>query len=110
MALKGNRLVKRDFLSLADLTPDKIAELLELAISLKKKWASGGNAPYLSNKTLAMAFQKPSLRTRVSFDMAMAHLGGRAIYLAPEESLLSRGCSDFGSMGLGAGHQRAIRP
>jgi len=77
--------VKRDFLSLADLTPDKIAELLELAISLKKKWASGGNAPYLANKTLAMAFQKPSLRTRVSFDMAMAHLGGRAIYLAPEE-------------------------
>jgi ornithine carbamoyltransferase len=85
MALKGKRLVKRDFLSLADLTLDKIAELLELAISLKKKWASGGNAPYLANKTLAMAFQKPSLRTRVSFDMAMAHLGGRAIYLAPEE-------------------------
>ena len=77
--------MKKDFLTLADLTPNELTGLLELAISLKKEWASGGNTPYLAGKTLAMAFQKPSLRTRVSFDMAMAHLGGRAIYLAPEE-------------------------
>lgn len=73
------------FLSLADLSADDIQRLLDLAIELKQEWRQGGNRPLLANKTLAMIFQKPSLRTRVSFDMAMLHLGGHALYLSPDE-------------------------
>jgi len=73
------------FLSLADLSADDIQRLLDLAIELKQEWRQGGNRPLLANKALAMIFQKPSLRTRVSFDMAMLHLGGHALYLSPDE-------------------------
>ena len=75
----------RHFLSLADETPETIAALLELARQLKAEWRAGGNAPRLRGKSLALLFQKPSLRTRVSFEMAMVHLGGYALYLAPQE-------------------------
>lgn len=73
------------FLSIADLTPTEIENLLDLALKLKRERAKGGNKPALKGKTLGMIFQKPSLRTRVSFDMAMRHLGGDAIYLSPAE-------------------------
>ena len=73
------------FLSLADETPATIAALLESARQLKAEWRAGGNAPHLRGKSLALLFQKPSLRTRVSFEMAMVHLGGYALYLAPQE-------------------------
>jgi len=73
------------FLSLADLTPAELTDLLRLATELKTEWKAGGNRPLLKNKTLGMIFQKPSLRTRVSFDMAMLHLGGHALYLSPME-------------------------
>lgn len=82
--------MKKDFLSLADLSADRVSSLLELAILLKNEWLRGGNAPRLAGQTLAMIFQKPSLRTRVSFDMAMAHLGGHAIYLSPDEIKLGQ--------------------
>jgi len=59
--------------------------LLDLAGTLKRELAAGGNKPLLAGKVLAMIFQKPSLRTRVSFDMAMRHLGGDALYLSPNE-------------------------
>jgi len=77
--------LKRDFLSLADLTPAEFNEWLHYAIELKREWQAGGNPPLLKNKTLGMIFTKPSLRTRVSFEMAMRHLGGHALYLGPEE-------------------------
>ncbi len=73
------------FLSLADLTADELWNLLDLATSLKSEWKSGGNRPILANKSLALVFQKPSLRTRVSFEMGMVHLGGYALYLSPNE-------------------------
>ena len=75
----------KHFLSLADLTPDELRELLELGMSLKTEWMAGGNKPILAGKSLALVFQKPSLRTRVSFEMGMVHLGGYAFYLGPQE-------------------------
>jgi ornithine carbamoyltransferase len=75
----------KHFISLADLTPEEIESLLALATRLKTEWQQGGNKPLLRGKSLAMLFQKPSLRTRVSFEMAMVHLGGHALYLSPNE-------------------------
>lgn len=74
----GNRV--RHLLSSADLTPEEIAGLLAFAARLKarpERLAPG--------KQLALLFEKPSLRTRVSFQVAMRHLGGETIYLAPQE-------------------------
>jgi ornithine carbamoyltransferase len=73
------------FLAVADFSPHELEDLLDLAIRLKKERAKGGNKPILAGKVLGMLFQKPSLRTRVSFDMAMRHLGGDALYLSPSE-------------------------
>jgi len=75
----------KHFLNLADLSPSKLGELLALAGQLKDEWRQGGNRPLLRNKSLALLFQKPSLRTRVSFEMGMVHLGGYALYLSPAE-------------------------
>ena len=75
----------KDFLAVADLSTQDIQDLLDRAVQLKAEWKAGGNLPLLKNKVLAMIFQKPSLRTRVSFDMAMRHLGGDALYLSPQE-------------------------
>jgi ornithine carbamoyltransferase len=75
----------RHFLSIADQSPADLTDLLKLAHDLKQSWRAGGNNPLLKDKVLAMVFQKPSLRTRVSFDMAMRHLGGDALYLSPAE-------------------------
>ncbi|OQY29335.1 MAG: ornithine carbamoyltransferase, partial [Anaerolineaceae bacterium 4572_5.2] len=62
-----------------------LQNLLDYAVELKAEWKEGGNRPILKDKVLAMIFQKPSLRTRVSFDMGMRHLGGDALYLSPAE-------------------------
>ncbi len=75
----------RHFLAIADYSPEEIQELLDLAIAMKQEYFAGGNPPLLKGKVLGMIFQKPSLRTRVSFDMAMRHLGGDALYLSPQE-------------------------
>jgi ornithine carbamoyltransferase len=75
----------RHFLAILDYSTDELEQLLSLALELKAERAAGGNRPLLRGKTLAMVFQKPSLRTRVSFDMAMRHVGGDALYLSPNE-------------------------
>lgn len=75
----------KDFLAIADYSPADLQAILDSAIALKTEWQEGGNPPLFKNKVLAMIFQKPSLRTRVSFDMAMRHLGGDALYLSPAE-------------------------
>jgi len=77
-------------ISIEDLTSYEIRQLLKLASDLKDEWRSGGNKPVLAGKTLGMVFQKPSLRTRVSFEMGMLHLGGRALYLSPQEIQLGQ--------------------
>ena len=78
------------FISVADLTSEEVWQVLNLARELKAEWRQGGNEPILTGKTLGMVFQKPSLRTRVSFEMAMIHLGGQALYLSPEEIQLGK--------------------
>lgn len=75
----------KDFLDIIDFSQEELQELLDLAVRLKREYKEGGNEPVLKGKVLAMIFQKPSLRTRVSFDMAMRHLGGDALYLSPNE-------------------------
>ncbi len=73
------------FIDLADYSSAEIRALVTRALELKKEWKNGGNAPLLKGKVLAMVFQKPSLRTRVSFDVGMQHLGGSALNLGPDE-------------------------
>lgn len=72
----------RNFLSIAELNADEVELILRTALSLKR---DGGGHDLLRNKTLALVFEKPSLRTRVSFDVAMQELGGHAIYLNQSE-------------------------
>jgi ornithine carbamoyltransferase len=72
----------RDLLSIAELSPDEVELILRTALSLKR---DGGGHDLLRGKTLALIFEKPSLRTRVSFDVAMQELGGHAIYLNQAE-------------------------
>jgi ornithine carbamoyltransferase len=75
----------KHFLAISELSPGEVQDLLDLAIKLKEEYFKKGNPPYFKGKVLAMIFQKPSLRTRVSFDMAMRHCGGDALYLSPNE-------------------------
>ncbi len=83
--------MKRDLISLADWTTEEIWEALELAAHLKREHRAGVDQRHiLAGKTLAMVFQKPSLRTRVSFETGMTQLGGHAIYLGPEDIKLGK--------------------
>jgi len=76
----------RHFLDLAEWSREELDDLLTLAADLKTEWKTrGANPPLLAGKVLAMIFQKPSLRTRLSFDVAMLHLGGHALYISPAE-------------------------
>lgn len=76
----------KNFLAISDFSSKEILDMLNIAIDLKKeRFEKGENKPLLKGKVLGMIFQKPSLRTRVSFDMAMRHLSGDALYLSPNE-------------------------
>lgn len=71
----------RDLISILDLTPGDLDRLLEVALGMKRD----GPGPILEGQTLALLFEKPSLRTRVSFELAMRRLGGDALYLSGPE-------------------------
>ncbi|HUT31574.1 MAG TPA: ornithine carbamoyltransferase [Sedimentisphaerales bacterium] len=75
----------KDFLCIRDCTTEQLKELLAESSKLKTLYASGGRDLCLSGKVLAMLFEKPSLRTRMSFHVAMTDLGGEAIYVKPED-------------------------
>ncbi|MCI0512200.1 ornithine carbamoyltransferase [candidate division KSB1 bacterium] len=77
--------MKQDFLAITDLTSAEVHEIFDLTRKLKAEQARGVITPYLKNQTLAMIFQKPSARTRISFEVGMYQLGGHALYLAPTE-------------------------
>jgi ornithine carbamoyltransferase len=79
----------RHFLDLTDLSPDELTHLLAEAAALKAGLARGERPPLLAGRVLGMIFEKPSLRTRVSFEAAMAQLGGASIFLTPADGALS---------------------
>jgi ornithine carbamoyltransferase len=85
------KLKTKDLLTLAELTPKEFSGLIDDSIKLKKELKNKGNKPVLKNKTLTMIFQKPSTRTRVSFETGMYQLGGHAINLSSNDMQLSRG-------------------
>ncbi|MCD5409224.1 MAG: ornithine carbamoyltransferase [Methanocellales archaeon] len=80
-----------NFISMADLTYDDIIGILEMAEELKEERKRGELSDHLKNKSLAMIFEKPSTRTRVSFETAMVDLGGHALYLNWQDIQLGRG-------------------
>ena len=75
----------KNFLSINDCSAEQLKELLRESSELKKLYKSGKQDLCLGGKTLAMLFEKPSLRTRISFEVAMTDLGGSAIYVKPED-------------------------
>ncbi|WP_200860771.1 ornithine carbamoyltransferase [Anoxybacillus flavithermus] len=81
----------KDFLTLADYSKEEIEYLLHLAVELKEKQQNGERYTPLSGKTLAMIFEKPSTRTRVSFEVGMVQLGGHALHLSSRDLQIGRG-------------------
>jgi len=75
----------KNFISIGDCSTEELHELLDESAELKKLYKGGGRDVCLSGKVLAMLFEKPSLRTRISFHVAMTDLGGSAIYVKPED-------------------------
>ncbi|MDO8580232.1 MAG: ornithine carbamoyltransferase, partial [Candidatus Omnitrophota bacterium] len=75
--------MKRDLINLQDFSSDEIAELLELTQKMKNNPSAYNQA--LKGKTVGLIFQKPSNRTRVSFEVGVWELGGYCVYLGPEE-------------------------
>ncbi|WP_186578141.1 ornithine carbamoyltransferase [Aquibacillus kalidii] len=84
-------LVGRDFLTLADYTPDEIGYLLDLAADLKEKRKNGDIVEPLKGKTLGMIFEKSSTRTRVSFEVGVYQLGGTGLFLSSKDIQIGRG-------------------
>lgn len=81
----------RHFLTLQDLSKDELQQLLKRAIELKTEHRNGTAEQPFSGKVMAMIFEKSSTRTRVSFEAGMAHLGGSALFLSPNDTQLGRG-------------------
>ena len=85
------KLKTKDILTLGELSPAEVGALLDLGVKLKADLKNGASEPLLKGKTLAMIFQKPSTRTRVSFETGMYQLGGNAVVLSSDSMQLSRG-------------------
>ncbi len=77
--------MKRDFLCLADFERAELEAMLDLAVKLKRDLKSGNAETPLRGRSLAMIFEKPSLRTRVTFEVGMTQLGGYPVYLQPSD-------------------------
>jgi ornithine carbamoyltransferase len=80
--------MKRDFLSVRDFTREEILESFEIAMDMKKDRSKYADS--LKGQTLALIFEKPSLRTRTSFDVGIQQLGGYSLYLSPNEISLGK--------------------
>lgn len=77
--------MKRDFLCLLDFTRTELEEIIDLTARLKRELKAGRREPLLTGKSLAMIFEKPSLRTRVTFEVGMNQLGGLAVNLTHKD-------------------------
>ena len=86
-----NNLYGRHFLSLQDFAALEIENMLDFAGELKQRQKKGEPHPLLAGKTLGMIFQKPSTRTRVSFEVGMWQLGGYALFLSSQDLQMGRG-------------------
>ena len=82
--------MKKDLITILDLSVEEIDALLTRASALKEKWKKGVLKPTLAGKTLGLLFDKPSTRTRVSFEVAMYQLGGQVVFMSSKETQLSR--------------------
>jgi len=91
VALKKTDFIGRDFLTLGDYTKEELHYFIDLALALKEKQKENKTDHLLAGKTLAMIFEKPSTRTRVSFEVGMYHLGGRALFLGKDDVQLTNG-------------------
>lgn len=80
--------MKRDLLTLVDVTPEEIEQMITLAIDLKQRHKRGESTPLLAGKSLALLFSKPSLRTRASFEVGMTQLGGASTYIEDRDIVL----------------------
>lgn len=78
-------MAKRDFCTINDFSTKEIQHVLDMAIEMKKEVPSKQFVRRLDNQVLAMIFEKPSLRTRCTFEIAMTQMGGTSIYLGPSE-------------------------
>ena len=81
----------RHFLTLRDLSPTELNQVIHLAIEMKAAKREGRQDPIFAGKVLGMIFEKSSTRTRVSFEAGMAQLGGDALFLSPNDTQLGRG-------------------
>ena len=102
----------RNFINISDFTPDELAGMLRIGRELREQRNAGqANEPILAGQTLAMFFEKPSLRTRVSFEQGMYELGGRAIVLGQDEVGLGKreSVADFARVITGMVHGIAAR-
>lgn len=86
-----NRFRGKDFLTLMDFAREEINDILNVSYELKSKWARREPHEYLKGRTIAVVFEKPSTRTRTSFQAAIAHLGAQSFYMRPDEMQLARG-------------------
>jgi len=89
-ALRG-----RDLLSIADLSPSELTHVLEVAEAQKRMWASGKRSAPLTGKAVAIVLQKPSMRTRISFEVACARLGAHPLIMSGPDGAFSRGESVY---------------
>ncbi|NLL11314.1 MAG: ornithine carbamoyltransferase [Methanomicrobiales archaeon] len=83
--------MKKDFLSILDISREELANLIAHARKLKEERRVGIHTPVLAHKTLGMIFEKSSTRTRISFETGMFELGGHALFLNPKDMQLGRG-------------------
>lgn len=89
----------RHLLTLFDVSRDEVEHIFSIAAELKAKWQQDVREPLLAQRVLGLLFSKPSLRTRVSFEAAMIHLGGTSLFLGQDVGWGSReSAADFGSV------------
>src|SRR5262245_15773793 len=86
--LQRNNAVKRDLLTLADVTPEELEQMLTLALDLKQRHRRGESTPLLAGKSLVLLCSKPAWRTRAAFEVGMAQLGGHTSYFQDPEIVL----------------------